>query len=184
MCQNAPTVSPPQSPHNEHPPAPRGSLPELTRRNGINMSGLRLTDKTELKKTGTTNTKGISWCSHSGVMLLHPGLYHFQQISGRCFLQLLGQCLRLPIKEHVSFRLVGAIKVCVGGVLLLYYTEVCWKHSTHECFWRSFISSQMCFFFNWKSYVFKGYTFNLSPSKHAGTSWNWKSIYILTIKWN
>lgn len=137
-----------------------------------------------IKKTGTTNTKGISWCSHSGVMLLHPGLYHFQQISGRCFLQLLGQCLRLPIKEHVSFRLVGAIKVCVGGVLLLYYTEVCWKHSTHECFWRSFISSQMCFFFNWKSYIFKGYTFNLSPSKHAGTSWNWKSIYILTIKWN
>lgn len=95
--------------------------------------------------TGTTNTKGVSCCSHAGVMLLRPGLYHFQQISGRCFLQLLGQRLRLPIQEHVSFRLVGAIKVCVGGVLLLYYTEVCWKHSTHECFWRSFISGQMFF---------------------------------------
>lgn len=86
MCQRAPTASPLQSPQQWGPPPPlptRGS-PELTRQNQINTTGLRKQTKLNWKvrlwrqqedctlrpdETGITNTKGISWCSHAGVML-------------------------------------------------------------------------------------------------------------------
>lgn len=94
---------------------------------------------------GNTNTEGVSWRSHAGVMILRPGLYQFQPISDRCLLRLSGQRLRLST-QHISFRLVGAIKVG-GGRSLVYYIEVCLKHSTHECFQASFIQPAV---FNWK----------------------------------
>ena len=90
---------------------------------------------------GNTNREGVSWQSHAGVMILRPGLHQLQPISDRCLLRLRGQCLRLSTQQHISFRLVGAIKVRRGwrpARWLLYYIEVCLKHSVHERFQANF----------------------------------------------
>lgn len=72
---------------------------------------------------GNTNTESVSWRSHAGVMTPLPGLYQFQAISDRCLLQLSGQCLRLSTQQHISFRLLAAIKVRRGGRLVESVTQ-------------------------------------------------------------
>jgi len=67
-----------------------------------------------LNEIGNTNTKGVSWRSCAGVMIPRHGWYQSQPISDRCLLRLSGQGLRASTQQHISFRLVGAIKVGRG----------------------------------------------------------------------
>lgn len=103
----------------------QGESVQIRRRNQINKKKKKKREALSKKheestprpnEIGNTNTEGVSWRSHAGVMIPRPELYQFQPISDRCLLRLSGQRLRLSTQQHISFRLVGTMKVGRGAL--------------------------------------------------------------------
>lgn len=110
---------------------------------------------------GITNTEGVSWRSHAGVMIPRPELYQFQPISDRCLLRLSGQRLRLSTQQHISFRLVGAIKVGRGALAGVSYWSL--LETFHAWMLPSELHPASCFLIE-NSTASKGISFAKFPS--------------------